>query len=81
MRAEFGEATREGDAVLGRFGAISRLKVEGAGRELVVDLVMDPKVSEETARETIGRYNHFLEEVTGFSSKERARRLRKSASD
>ncbi len=40
---------------------------------------MNPKVPEEVARETIARYNRFLEEATGFSAKERAKRLRKSA--
>ncbi len=40
---------------------------------------MNPKVTEEVARETIARYNRFLEETTGYSSKERAKRLRKSA--
>ncbi len=40
---------------------------------------MDPKVPEEVARETIARYNRFLEDVTGYTSKERARRLRKES--
>jgi hypothetical protein len=78
-KTHFGEATREGEDVTGRFGAISRLLVRGAGRELLVELTMDPKVPEETARETIARYNRFLEDVTGYSSKERGRRLKKIA--
>jgi len=41
----------------------------------------NPRVDEAVARESIARYNRFLEEVTGYSSKERARRLRKSAGD
>ncbi len=42
---------------------------------------MDPKVPEEVARETIRRYNAFLEDATGFTAKERAKRLKKSATD
>jgi hypothetical protein len=67
--------------VLARYGAISRLLTWGEGRELAVELTMDPKVDEAIAAETIKRYNRFLEEATGYSSKERAKRLRKSAGD
>jgi hypothetical protein len=79
VRQAFGEAAQEGDRVTTRFGAISRLAVWSEGKEIAVELTMDPKVSEEIARETIARYNRFLEEVTGYSAKERAKRLRKSA--
>lgn len=61
------------------WGAISHLSVRGEGRELRVDVTMNPKVPDEVARETIARYNRFLEEVTGYTAKERAKRLRKVA--
>ena len=79
LKAHFGTAAVEGDAVVSSFGAISRISARPAGRELSVDLTMNPKVPEEVAAETIRRYNEFLEAATGFSSKERAKRLRKSA--
>jgi hypothetical protein len=78
-RTHFEETARDGESITGHFGAISRLVVKGEGRELSVDLTMDPKVSEETARETIARYNRFLADVTGYTAKERASRMRKSA--
>jgi hypothetical protein len=62
------------------FGAIVRIAVRPNGRELSVDVTMNPKVTEDVAAETVQRYNRFLEEATGYSSKERAKRLRKSAS-
>ncbi|MGI0068558.1 MAG: DUF5611 family protein [Thermoplasmata archaeon] len=40
---------------------------------------MDPKVDVEIAAETVRRYNLFLERATGYSAKERAKKLRKSA--
>jgi len=80
-RTCFGSARAEGDAVVASYGAISSLSVRVAGRELAVDLTMNPRVPEEVARETIRRYNQFLESATGFSSKERAKRLRKSAAE
>lgn len=60
------------------FGAVARLTARVEGKELEVDVQMDPRVPEEVARETIRRYNAFLEEATGFNSKERAKRLKSS---
>ncbi len=78
-RAEIGAANREGDAVVATYGALRKLTVRAAGRELQVDAAMDPKVAEDVARETIARYNRFLQAVTGYTAKERAKRLRKTA--
>jgi len=78
-RASFGEAAvQEGD-VVARYGALARLAARPDGKELRVDVTMDPKVPTEVAAETVRRYNQFLEAATGYSSKERAKRLRKSA--
>jgi hypothetical protein len=60
------------------WGAIVRLSASADGRELRVDVTMNPKVPEEVARETIARYNRFLEEASGYSTKERAKRLKKA---
>jgi len=78
LRSCFGEAHVEGDSAVSSYGAIERIAVRPAGRELVVDPKMNPQVAEDVARETIRRYNQFLEAATGFSAKERAMRLRKS---
>ena len=78
-RSHFDDVTSDGPAVTGHWGAIERLSVSAAGRELAVELAMNPKVPEAVAAETIARYNRFLEEATGYGAKERARRLRKSA--
>jgi hypothetical protein len=71
----------EGDGVRMRWGAIERFEVRGDKRDLVVDLTMNPQVAEEIQRETISRYNRFLEAVTGYTAKERAKKLRKSAGE
>ncbi len=75
----FDDAVADGGTVTAKWGAIERLAVRVDGRELAVDLVMNPKVPEAVAAETIARYNRFLEAATGYGAKERARRLRKSA--
>ena len=79
LRSSFGEAHLEGEEAVASYGAISRIAVRPDGRDLAVDPTMNPQVAEEVARETIRRYNQFLETATGFSAKERAKRLRKSA--
>ena len=79
LRTNFDHGEVEGDAAVSSYGAISRIAVRPVGRDLGVEVVMNPKVPEDVAKETIRRYNLFLEAATGFSSKERAKRLRKSA--
>lgn len=78
VKTHFGDARVDGDAVVSSFGAISRISARPAGRELAIEVTMNPKVPEDVAAETIRRYNQFLEAATGFSAKERAKRLRKS---
>jgi hypothetical protein len=78
-RSVFGEADQSTDVVTTKFGALARLAVRPEKRELWVDVTMDPKVPIEVASETVRRYNQFLEGATGYSAKERARRLRKAA--
>ena len=77
-RASFGMANREADLVRVNFGALEELTARVSGKELEIGTRMNPKVPPETAAETVRRYNRFLEEATGYSSKERAKRLRKS---
>jgi hypothetical protein len=79
-RGCFDSAVVDGPAVTASWGALSRLRVWPEKKGLAVEVTMDPKVDVTVAGETVRRYNRFLEEATGFSSKERAKRLRKSAS-
>lgn len=79
MRETFGTASVEGTVATASYGAIVRLAAHAEQRDLAVEVTMNPKVPDEVARETIARYNRFLEAATGFNAKERAKRLRKSA--
>ncbi len=80
-RNHFDRVSVEGGEMLASYGALERLAAKADGRQLSIDVRMNPKVPDDVARETIARYNGFLEDVTGYSSKERAKRLRKSAGD
>jgi hypothetical protein len=79
VRASFDVATREGEAVSATYGALELLKAQAAGKNLGIEVKMNPKVPEPVAAETIRRYNRFLEETTGYNAKERAKRARKSS--
>jgi hypothetical protein len=78
-RSQFDVVERSADSVTASFGALARISVRPVGRELLVETTMNPKVPEDVARETIRRYNTFLEEATGYTSKERSKRLQKAA--
>jgi len=78
-RATFGTAEVNDGVVGASFGALTRLTARPSGKELSIEVTMNPNVPVEVAAETVKRYNRFLEETTGYSSKERAKRLRKSA--
>jgi hypothetical protein len=76
---EFGTADRAADAVTTRYGAIDSLTVRPGKGELLVDLQMNPSVPNDVAAETIRRYNRFLETLTGYTAKERAKKAQKAA--
>lgn len=77
--AEFGVAERSTEAVSARYGAIESMVVRPGKGELLVELRMNPKVPNDVAAETVRRYNRFLETLTGYSSKERAKKAQKAA--
>ena len=78
-RELFENVAREDGKIRASFGAIASLGVWPEGRELAVELAMNPNVPDPVQRETIRRYNVFLEQATGFSAKERAKRTRKAS--
>ncbi len=76
---EFGAAERVGDSVTTHYGAIDALTARPGKGEIVVELRMNPKVAADVAAETIRRYNRFLETLTGYTAKERAKKAQKAA--
>jgi hypothetical protein len=80
-RQHFDSVAVDPTSVTASFGAIERLTVRPNGRQLQVEVLSNPKVGNDVAAATIARYNRFLEAATGYSAKERARRLRKSAAE
>lgn len=76
---EFGVAERTQESVSSRFGAIDSLTVRPGKGEIQVELQMNSKVANEVAADTIRRYNRFLEALTGYTAKERAKKAQQAA--
>lgn len=58
-----------------RFGSFARLTCWMEGKELMAESEPAPPTSRETIQDTIRRFNDFLFKATGFTSKERAKKL------
>jgi hypothetical protein len=71
---------REGETFAISFGALSRMEVrigEG-GKSVIVNTVSRKDADEATILDTNRRFRTFLDRVTGFTSKERVKRAKKS---
>lgn len=73
----FGEFRKEGDIYIVKFGAIEELRLWLKDKKLYAESKTNPNVSEEVAVKTIKTYNRFLEELTGYTAKERQKMLKK----
>ncbi len=77
MLKHFGNCKKEGDVYISKFGAIEELKAWIKNRKLYIETKTNPNVSDEVAVKTIKTYNKFLEELTGYTAKERKKMLMK----
>ena len=74
-----GSADEAGGKVVASFGACTRLTAWTDGKALFVETEMNPGVPDDVAAKTISTFNRFLEQATGYSAKERAKRAQQSA--
>lgn len=75
----FGEAEADGDGYRVSYGGIRTMRVWVEDTRLHVDMEMNPEVDDETAMATVRANNAFLEAATGFTAKQRRKRLEKAA--
>lgn len=77
----FGNATQDGNIIKASYGALKELRVFAKDKKtLCVETVMDRNVVDAVAEDTRKKYNQFLEKATGYTAKERAKKLQKEAS-
>jgi hypothetical protein len=67
---------KEGKLALS-YGALKHFEAWIAGKELYVDTVANPEASEEQILDTNKRFRKFLDEATGYSSKQRVKMAKK----
>ena len=77
----FGHAGVDGQKVTISFGALETMVVWTDGKRLFVETTMKPGVPDQTATDTIKAYNVFLERATGYTAKERSKRVQKAAKE
>lgn len=76
----FGEIKTSGEKIVTSFGALKKLELSTEGRTILrVDTEMDKDVDDTTAFDTQKKYNTLLETLTGFTSKQRSKRLKDKA--
>jgi len=78
----FVNAKVEGDKIVSSFGAITRLEVKVLSKNTMdITSTTDKTASIDAQTETVKQWNKFLEQATGFTSKERSKRLQKKAKE
>jgi hypothetical protein len=81
LRDQFGvEPETSGDHYVIEYGALSRLEVwlGNAGKTLIVDTESNGNADDSAIIDTNRRFRKYLEQVTGYTSKERAKKAQKS---
>lgn len=82
MRETLGEVERDGDRYIANYGAMKPITVwVKSKKELCVDIVTSKDVSDDVVMDTIRAKNRFLQMATGFSTKERSKRVQKKAKE
>jgi len=79
MEMSFGPTREEGAKYAASFGALERIVAWSDGKSLFVDTAMNPKVDDATAVATRERWNAFLEHATGYTAKQRQKKIQEEA--
>ena len=80
MKEVFGNVEERDGKFVSSFGALKEIAAWPVKKNVLgIDTKMDTTVANEVAQNTIKSYNTFLENATGFTSKERGKRLQKKA--
>ncbi len=75
LKKFFGKFKKEGDEYVVSYKAIEEMRLKIVNRKLIVESRTNANVDDRTALETIKTYNRFLDELTGYTAKERKKHL------
>lgn len=77
IKKHFGDYSKDGDVYIVKFGAIEELRLWIENKKLLAESKTNPNVTDDVAMMTIKTYNKFLEELTGYTAKERQKLMKK----
>jgi hypothetical protein len=82
MGMTFGNVKEEGDKLVSSYGAITKVEAKLISKT-ALDIASESNKDAplDVQAETVKRWNMFLEQATGFTSKERSKRLQKKAKE
>lgn len=78
MEKHFGGFEVDGEVYVTTFGA-AKAKMWIENKVLKVDTETDTNASNEVAAQTVKLYNNFLEDLTGYTAKQRQKMMKKDA--
>jgi hypothetical protein len=79
MEDIFGNVSTEGDWFITKYGAMQPLKVKILSKSELALEINTVKIPDDEVMDTMRKRNQFLEEITGFNSKQRLKRLKEKA--
>lgn len=79
MMSIFGNCEVMDGWCISRYGAMQPIKAKMVSKKELAIEIVTVKIPEEQVLDTMKKRNMFLEEATGFTSKERLKRLKKKA--
>ena len=79
MELTFGPVQDEGGKFVASYGALERVVAWADKTSLHVDTVSNPKVDDDTAVRTRQAWNAFLETATGYTTKQRSKKVQEDA--
>ena|SRR2546422_9815740 len=79
LEMSFGPVAEENGKFVCSYGALSKITAWTDSKSLHIDTVANPNVDNDTAVSTRERWNAFLEKATGYTSKQRAKKIQEEA--
>lgn len=79
MKEHFGNVETENARFCASYGAIKKISAYISKNKLYLSTEMNRNVDSKTASDTIKKYNKFLEATTGYTAKERIKKIKKHA--
>jgi len=81
MKEIFGNHERDGEWHVSRYGALDPIKIKILSNKELAMEITTKKIPDDQVLDTVRKRNEFLEYATGFTSKERLKRLKKKAKE